>query len=273
MENGNKPLRLEHPVHGRALHEIPAFQDRLDDQAARTRGLRRPLHERAGIGPGRRVLDVGCGSGSVTQELLDLGAAVVAVDVDPSMVRRSRRLAAPVLVADGRRLPFPDGSFDVVVCNLTIMWCPDPGRLVSEMARVVRPGGVVLATMEPDYGGKVHHPENPLIDLVFKGEGIRRRGGDPHAGRRLRDHFVRAGLRTDVGIGNLEVLTPDQDLALWGRNRAFYRRMLKEAGFDRISIDAWEQEYLAALDAGVQLSWFPFFHAIGRRPDGPLDAA
>lgn len=253
-------------MHGRTSHELPAFQDRLDAQATRTRALRRPLHARAGIGPGRRVLDVGCGPGAVTEELVRAGADVVAVDVDDAMARCAANRLDHVLHADGRSLPFGDGVFDVVVCNLTLLWCPDAARLVQEMARVAKPGGVVLASMEPDYGGKVHHPENPLVDLVFQGEGIRRRGGDPHAGRKLRHHFVAAGLQTDVGLSNLEVLTPEQDLDQWRRHRGFYRRMLREAGFEGPSIDAWEQEYLEAIDAGVQLTWFPIFWAIGRKP-------
>lgn len=265
-------------MHGRRPDELTAFQDRLDSQAERTAEIRRPLYERIGLADTRRILDVGCGSGAVTQDLTALTEGdVIALDVDAGMAGRSRRALgsdAAVVCADGHRLPFADGTFDVAVCNLTLMWCRDPAGLVAEMARVIRPGGTVLASMEPDYGGKVHHPENPLIDLVFKGEGIRRRGGDPHAGRRLRDHFTRAGLRTDVGIGNLEVLTPDQDMDLWRRNRVFYRRLLRESGFDRTAIDDWEEEYLGALSAGTQLSWFPFFYAIGRKPvPGDVDRA
>lgn len=256
-------------MHGRAIHELPAFQQRLDEQARRTRSIRNPVYEAAGLERAHRLLDVGCGSGAVTSDLRRLGPDVVAVDVSPTMAARTATIAPDVLVADGRNLPFADASFDAAVCNLTLMWARNPADVVAEMARVVRPGGVVVASMEPDYGGKVHHPENPLIDLVFKGESIRARGGDPHAGRRLRDHFVRAGLETRIGIGNLEVLTPAEDIRLWRRNRNYYRRVLREAGFDRPAVDAWETEYLEALETGIQLSWFPFFHAIGQKPGSP----
>lgn len=266
-------------MHGRLAHELPAFQRRLDRQAQDTRPLRQPLYRQAGLHAARRVLDVGCGTGAVTADLVDLvrpGADVVAVDVDPAMARRSRaRLdGAGVVCADGGRLPFPDGAFDAAVCNLVLMWAPDPGALVREMARVVRPGGTVLASMEPDYGGKVHWPENPLVDLVFQGDGVRRRGGDPHAGRKLRQHFVRAGLRTEVGLSNLQVPTPEDDLALFRRNRDYYRNLLAEAGFAPNDVAAWEREYLDAVDAGVETCFLPIFHAIGRKPvpgdvDGP----
>lgn len=224
------------------------------------------LYERLALYRARTVLDVGCGTGGVTLDLAEAApnAQVTALDVDPQMVRRAAH-RVPVLRADGRSLPFPDSSFDVVACNLVLMWTPEPGGFVAEMARVARSGGLVLASMEPDYGGKVHWPANPLIDLVFQGEGVRRRGGDPHAGRKLRAWFTQAGLQAEVGILNQEVLTPDQDLAVFRRNRRHYRGLLAESGFANEAIDEWEEEYLESLSAGVQLSYLPLFYAAGRK--------
>jgi SAM-dependent methyltransferase len=262
-------------MHGRQVHELARFQRRLDRQARDTRHLRLPLYERAGLAQAGWVLDVGCGSGAVTSDLAALcPGTIIAVDADAAMAKRSAsRLDGPVLRADGGRLPFPDACFDVVVCNLVLLWARRPAQLVAEMARVVRPGGTVLASMEPDYGGKVHHPENPLVDMVFRGDGVARRGGDPHAGRQLRSHFVRAGLRTEVGLANIEVPTTEQDLVLFRRNRTYYRRMLAEAGFTPAAVDGWEADYLAALEAGTQLNFLPIFWALGRRPvPGDIDA-
>lgn len=256
-------------MHGRASHELPAFQRRLDRQADATRPHRLDLYARAGFARAARILDVGCGSGAVTEDLAELTTGdVVALDLDAAMAKRSRQTVprAHVLRADGRHLPFADASFDVAACNLVLLWTPEPAALVAEMARVVRPGGTVLASMEPDYGGKVHFPENPLIDLVFQGEGVRRRGGDPHAGRKLRSHFVAAGLRTEVGLAAHDVLTPEQDLATFRRNRGYYRRLLAENGFAVPAIERWESEYLESLSSGQQLSFLPLFYAIGRKP-------
>ena len=265
-------------MHGRQAHEIPAFARRLDRQAASTGPLRHPLYARAGLAQARRVLDVGCGNGAVT---LDLAAAapratVVAIDADAAMAGRARARLGPgaLLRSDGRALPFRDGAFDAAVCNLVLLWSPEPERVVAEMARVVRPGGTVLASMEPDYGGKVHWPQNPLVELVFQGAGIRRRGGDPWAGRKLRSHFTAAGLRCEVGIANPELLTPDQDLDLFRRNQAYYRRLLAEAGFSHGEVAGWEAEYLESLSSGTGLSHLPVFYAIGRKPvPGDIDAA
>lgn len=255
-------------MHGRAATELPAFQRRLDRQAAATRHLRIPVYEEAGLPRARTILDVGCGSGAVTAELGQWGARVTAVDVAPEMVRRSRDvLPEPPLVADGAALPFADGSFDAAVCNLTLLWADDPQAVVKEMARVVRPGGLVLASMEPDYGGKIHWPPNPLVDVVFQGRGVERRGGDPQIGRRLRQLFVQAGLLTKVGISNGHVPTATEDLDNFRRHRSYYRRLLRENGFDEAAIDGWEEEYLQALEAGIELCFLPLFHAIGVTKD------
>lgn len=261
-------------MHGRAQHEVPAFQRRLDRQAAATRHLRLPLYQRAGLAQARLVLDAGCGSGAVTQDLVGIvPGRVVGIDADALMIAKARGIGAALARADARSLPFPDATFDAAVCNLVLLWSPQPERVVAELARVVKPGGTVLASMEPDYGGKVHFPENPLIDLVFQGEGIRRRGGDPHAGRKLRSHFAAAGLRTEVGIANAAVNTPEQDLDLFRRNRAYYRRLLVEAGFTAPAIDGWEREYHESLSAGGQFSFLPVFYAIGRKPvPGDVDS-
>lgn len=259
-------------MHGRQEHELPAFQARLDRQADALRHLRSPIYEKADLQQAGRILDVGCGSGAVTAELEGYGD-VVALDVAEAMVSRAAgRISAGtgLAVADGAHLPFKDDAFDAAVCNLVLLWAPDPGAMVREMARVVRPGGLVLASMEPDYGGKLHWPSNPLVDTVFRGEGVANRGGDPHAGRKLRQWFVAAGLLTDVGISNTQIPTPDQDLQNFRRNRTYYRRLLLENGFNCAQVDDWEDEYLAALDEGIVLCFLPLLHAIGRVPARPV---
>lgn len=262
-------------MHGRTAMELPAFVRRLDRQALQTAPMRHEVYARADLRSRHLILDIGCGSGAVTQDLQEWSrATITAVDASPEMAARTRDRGIAALRGDGAALPFADASFEAAVCNLTLMWARQPEQLVREMARVVKPGGVVVASMEPDYGGKVHHPENPLIDVVFQGEGIARRGGDPHAGRRLRSHFVRAGLHTDVGVANLQVPTTEEDLAHLQRNRRAYRRMLDEAGRTPAQIHAWEAEYRHALEEGTQLNFLPIFWATGRvRGSQPADLA
>lgn len=259
--------------HKRADEDVAAFIKKLELQAQETTEERLPLYHSVGIPHATRILDVGCGSGFVTRDLARLTTGMV-IGVDGShqllTVATTILTAFPnthLLMGDAHRLPFLDDTFDVVTCNLLLMWVDDPQQTVKEMARVTRPGGSVLASLEPDYGGKLHWPENPRIDPFFAGEAIRKKGGDPHIGRKLRSLFVTAGLQTTIGIGNNRIWTCDEDKQYYLHSRDFYIKVLKDSGVPATDIDRWEYEYLKSLDEGLQLNFFPQFYAIGKKTD------
>lgn len=105
--------------------------------------------------PGPRVLNVGCGAGSLTLAMLSRGLQVSSVDASPAFVEgvaaqvaaRYPNADAPVLAADAHHLPFADGSFDAVTCGEVLEHLDDDGRAVAEIARVLRPGGLALVTV------------------------------------------------------------------------------------------------------------------------------
>lgn len=114
----------------------------------------------AGLGwpAGLRWLDVGCGTGALSQAVLE-GAApagLVGVDRSPAYVEHARgRVDDPrarFQVEDAQALPFGSGSFDVAVSGLVLNFVPEPGRMLAEMRRAVRPGGW-LAVYVWDYAG------------------------------------------------------------------------------------------------------------------------
>lgn len=112
--------------------------------------------EAAGIGAELTALDVGCGPGALTGELVRrLGAArVAAVDPSPQFVDACRERHPGVEVEHGRaeHLPFADGRFDAVLAQLVLHFVDDPDASAREMARVVRSGGTVAACVW-DFGG------------------------------------------------------------------------------------------------------------------------
>ena len=113
--------------------------------------------------PGARVLDIACGTGNVTIPLARRGARVTGLDMMPHLLEEARARAAreglPIRFDEGfaETLPYPDGSFDVLVSMFGIMFSPLPATVVSEMARVLRPGGrLALANWTASgFGGKM----------------------------------------------------------------------------------------------------------------------
>jgi ubiquinone/menaquinone biosynthesis C-methylase UbiE len=116
------------------------------------------LIEFAGVRPGMRVLDVGCGPGALTAELAGrLGAGnVAAVDPSEPFVEACRRRVPEVeiAVAAAETLPFADGAFDATLSQLVVNFMRDPKAGVREMARVTSPGGIVASCVW-DYSGEM----------------------------------------------------------------------------------------------------------------------
>ena len=102
---------------------------------------------------GLRWLDAGCGNGAFTEEIFAHGHPTSVVGIDPSPPQiayaktRSGISKAEFQVGDAQALPFPDLSFDVAVMALVIAFIPDAAKAVAELARVVKPGGLVATYM------------------------------------------------------------------------------------------------------------------------------
>ena len=120
------------------------------------------LADLAGVRDGQRVLDVGCGPGALTAELVArLGPEAVAA-VDPSApfvaATRARYPGVEVHEASAERLPFADGTFDAALAQLVVHFMSDPVAGLVEMARVTRRDGVVAACVwdHAGHGGPLH---------------------------------------------------------------------------------------------------------------------
>jgi SAM-dependent methyltransferase len=112
----------------------------------------------AGVAAGQQVLDVGCGPGALTAELVRrLGPAAVSA-VDPSepfvAAAQERQPAVTVRRAAAEQLPFADGAFDAALAQLVVHFMADPVVGLGEMGRVTRRGGVVAACVWDHEGGK-----------------------------------------------------------------------------------------------------------------------
>jgi ubiquinone/menaquinone biosynthesis C-methylase UbiE len=113
----------------------------------------------AGFSSGEKILDVGCGTGSLTFALAKVAdlREITGIDFSPVFVeaatKRNTDPCINILQADACALPFKDGSFDRALALLVLHFVPEAGKAVAEMRRVVRPGGVVAAVVWDHLGG------------------------------------------------------------------------------------------------------------------------
>ena len=130
--------------------------------------LAAPFADFAGVAAGQRALDVGCGPGALTAELVRrLGpSAVSAVDPSESFVAamETRHPEVDVRLAPAEELPFEDDAFDATVAQLVVHFMPDPVAGLREMARVTREGGIVAACVW-DHAGQ-DGPLSPFWEVV-----------------------------------------------------------------------------------------------------------
>ena len=130
-----------------------------------------------------RVLDVGCGSGNLLAKLPPCRA--FGVDVEPAILRDRGRCAGGAAEA----LPFHAGAFDVVFCSEVIEHVPDPDRLVAELRRVLRPGGVAVVSTINRLSLRAIRKGKPLTGKMHSIQHLREyTSGSLH--RQLRRHFA-----------------------------------------------------------------------------------
>jgi ubiquinone/menaquinone biosynthesis C-methylase UbiE len=171
--------------------------------------------------PGMRVLDVGCGPGSITRGFAEAVAPgeVVGIDFQASQVnqaeasRESHSLTnLRFEVADAYQLPFPDQTFDAVFANAVLWHLREPDRVLAEIRRVLCPGGIV-GIRDCDWGGRICSPSIPLLEkwwpLTVQ---IRQHnGGNPFLGRNLRRLLLEAGFQgVEMSASSWTAGTPEQ---------------------------------------------------------------
>ena len=145
------------------------FLERVDG-LPHVQAIKRRMADLLGLSAGQHLLEVGCGMGHELRRLagrVTPGGSVLGIDMNPAMIDEARRRTADLggivrcQVGDVQRLELGDAEVDGVRTERVLMYVPDQQRAVSELARVVRPGGRVV-TFELDYGAT-------LVDLPDQG--------------------------------------------------------------------------------------------------------
>jgi SAM-dependent methyltransferase len=143
----------------------------------------------------RRVLEVGGGPGELAQRIQEqLGASVAFLDISPRMVELARERGVDAQIGDVQDLPFDDASFDTAVAAWMLYHVPDVDRALAEIARVLEPGGALVAVTN----SLGHLRELRALIAYPRGfeETFNRENGEDH----LRRHFTRVERRDADGI-------------------------------------------------------------------------
>jgi len=180
------------------------------------------------IKPNHKILDVGCGPGSITLDFAALvpEGSVLGIDFSPEAISLAQSAATERNVqncefktGDVVKLEFEDGEFNVVHCHQCLLHLPDPIKALKEMNRVCKSGGMV-AVGEADLDNMIVFPEDSglLSGIKLLGDIVRSGGSEPRAGRRLKAWALEAGfVREKIEIsGHVEVYSTAEETSLIG---------------------------------------------------------
>ena len=176
--------------------------------------------------PGQRLLDVGCGPGTITLDLARLVAPgrVIGVDRAESPLEEARRAAGEqrvgnvdFVVGDIYDLAYPDGSFDVVHAHQVLQHLSDPVAALIEMRRVGRAGGFV-AVRDADYEAMTWYPADSRLDrwLELYRAATRANGAEPDAARHLLAWLHAAGFADVTSSASAWCFASSDDRVWWG---------------------------------------------------------
>jgi ubiquinone/menaquinone biosynthesis C-methylase UbiE len=176
--------------------------------------------------PGRQVLDIGCGPGTITTDLAQrvTSGNVVGIDNDPAPLGEARAEAQrhgvhniSFAVADVYHLDFADGTFDVVHAHQVLQHLADPVAAFREMRRVCKDAGVVAAR-DADYAAMTWHPPQAALDrwLDLYRRIARSNRAEPDAGRRLLSWARAAGFSEITSSATAWCYATPEERTWWG---------------------------------------------------------
>jgi ubiquinone/menaquinone biosynthesis C-methylase UbiE len=253
------------------LHTTEEWIKILKKQAEYTRNHRHTLLERVNVREKDLILDIGCGTGVITKEIAALTTGgVVGIDIDEGKLKEAKAMTSAdsrvwVVRSDVLELPFRENTFDLVTFTVVLTHIHDQQGAIDEMVRVVKKGGIILATMEPDYEGILNYPEDTAHQPFMNY--LRDMGVEMQTGRKLKYLFKKAGLNTTMGIFLDYFKRNNEDPHK--RKEDFLERfpkteqILLHYGWDASRIEEYKKKTLDYLKDDMAFSFCPCFSAIG----------
>lgn len=220
------------------------------------------LYRKIGLAGHERILDFGCGSGVITEEIRQIcGRPVAAVDKDPEILEfaRGKFPQNNYRIGNENDLLEEKQRFDLIVLSFVLMWQSRPLIFLKKMKKLLATGGTLLILAEPDYGGRIDYP--PKLDFlkeIFSCH-ILQAGGDPYLGRKLKSLLQKSGFRSEVGLASCLNSPKNYQTDIWDREWRFWQQL---AGLDDLTIKKISRLEIDAARRRERLVIFPVFYAI-----------
>lgn len=242
------------------------WHQRFQQQSRWTQDLRNYLYKQIDFSKINQILDVGCGTGALLPELSTHSAGrLYGLDININHLKFAAKISSPtqLVCSDGHEMPFSDSSFDLTLCHFLLLWVQRAAQVLTEMIRVTKPRGYVMALAEPDYGGRIDFPPELSILGDWQQDSLREQGADPKMGRKLRGLFSKSGLKdyeTGVLGGQWKGEPAPSELSYeWEVLRSDLYNLLPEEKikiYKDLENSAWEK--------GERVLFVPTFYAWGQ---------
>ena len=240
-------------------------------------------HLLAHLEPGMRVLDLGCGPGTISLGLakaVDPGE-VHGIDMEESQIEIARAAAtagghrnASFRTGDATRLPYEDGSFDAAHCHAVLMHVPDTNAVLAEVKRVLKPGGLISAREMIGSSSFSEPAFEALADAwVTFSKLLEANGSHPEMGKELPRRFLEAGFSVIHGSASFEYFGTPEDVAFYhGFSVSWFfapnvvQAAIKHGLATQEKFDNWRRLLDQWKDSPGAVSAIAWGEAVGRKP-------
>jgi len=242
---------------------IKEWDERYQQQAGWTKSIRSHLFQKNNLTKESRLLDIGCGTGVLVRELVSLGyTKIIGLDIDGAAIRFSHQKSPEnsFSVGDAYRLPFKPGEFDLVFCHFVLLWLTDPIAALTEMKRVLHPGGQIFILAEPDHAARIDFPED-FVGLGRKQtQSLEAQGVAIRAGRQVGKWLSDTGFFVrETGIMGGQWTVSDEGLDMeW--NLIEHDLGAAAEGYQSLKLKDLESRR-----AGTRILFVPVFYAQGQK--------
>ncbi len=272
---------LEESGHSYKHDGDPTELQRLSIQADIAWDLERAHLIRLGLPASSVVVDVGCGPGLLSRRLAQLfpNGKVIGVDADSSLLDEARNATEQAGLSNvsfvrawANQMPLAEATADLAYARFLLQHTANPVEILSEMRRVVVPGGLVVA-VDTDDGGILMDPQPARLAALLEAsrQGQARLGGDRHVGRKLNRYFAEAGL-SDVQVAVVPFTTHLAPPDTWMRIcLGFKTRTIHPATMAPEEVDAALDEIRETLHQPGAFAQSMAYLAIGRVPEPNTD--